>query len=86
MCSKQDKDGLEYLEQKTKCEEINRIKRYVTPLLRVKNAPVLKASPEAVMPALHQMERKLAKDPDHAAIYKQVIQKLTEAGCFKKKN
>jgi len=82
--SKQDKDVIKCLDQKTKCEEINGVKRYATPLLRIKNAPVLKASPEAVMPALRRIERQLTKDPKHAAIYEQEIQKLIEAGCVKK--
>lgn len=82
--SKLDKKALECLDEKTKLEEINGIKRYVTPLLRVEKAPVLKASQEAVMPALRRMERRLAKDPAQAAIYEQEIQKLTEAGCVKK--
>lgn len=58
--------------------------REITPLLQVKNGPVLKVSPEAVMPALHQMKRQLTKDPDHAPVYKQEIQKSIEAGCVKK--
>ncbi|KAL1249414.1 hypothetical protein QQF64_020419 [Cirrhinus molitorella] len=82
--SKQDEYALECLEQKTKCEEINGTKRYRTPLLRVKNAPVLKAPPEAVMPALRRMERQLARDLDHASLYDQEIQKLIDTGCVRK--
>lgn len=51
--SKQDQEAI----------DINGIKRYATPLLRVKNMPKLQATKEAVMANLRSTENRLMRDP-----------------------
>ncbi|XP_026061422.1 uncharacterized protein LOC113045324 [Carassius auratus] len=82
MClrSKQDQEAVELLERKTVRVEVEGVKRYATPLLRVKNMPELKAPKEAVLSQLRATERRLAKNPQQAATYTKEIAKLVQAG------
>lgn len=58
--------------------------RYATPLLRIKGAPPLKSTPEAVMPLLRSTERRLRRDSALAKQYESEIQKLISGGCVVK--
>ncbi|XP_026094149.1 uncharacterized protein LOC113066497 [Carassius auratus] len=78
--SRQDQEAVKILESKTVRVEVDGVKRYATPLLRVKNMPDLKAPKNAVLPHLRATERRLAKDPEQAAAYTAEIQKLERAG------
>ncbi|KAI2648679.1 Gag-Pro-Pol polyprotein [Labeo rohita] len=78
--SVQDQQSLKLLEQKTIRIEVDKIQRYATPLLRVKNMPPLCAPKAAVMPQLRSLERRLIKSPDQAAIYQAEIKRLEQAG------
>ncbi len=60
------------------------VRRYATPLLRVKNMPELKAPKEAVLSQLRATERRLAKNPQQAAAYTTEIAKLEQAGYVDK--
>ncbi len=86
MCirSKQDQDAVELLERKTIRVEVDGVRRYATPLLRVKNMPELKAPKEAVLSQLRATERRLAKNPQQAAAYTTEIAKLEQAGYVDK--
>ena len=78
--SRQDKEAIDLLEERTVRMEVDGIQRYATPLLRVKNMPKLQAPKEAVLALLRNTERRLAKDPKQAAAYCAEIQKLEQAG------
>lgn len=67
--SRQDQEAVKILESKTVRVEVDGIKRYATPLLRIKHMPDLKAPHNAVLPQLRAIERRLAKDPKQAAAY-----------------
>ncbi|XP_037549512.1 nuclear migration protein nudC [Nematolebias whitei] len=45
-----------------------------------KNMPLLKATPEAVLPLLRGIEKRLTKSPEQAATYQREIDKLVESG------
>lgn len=72
------------LEARTTRVKVGNTLRYATPLLRVKEAPQLRAGAEAVMPMLCSTEQRLLKDPAKAKIYKAEIQKLIDEGCVTK--
>lgn len=78
--SRQDQEAMTLLQEQTERVDICGVKRYATPLLRVKNMPRLHASPEAVLPHLRGIERRLAKSPEQAAAYQAEIHKLEETG------
>lgn len=78
--SRQDQEAMTLLQEQTVRVDIGGVKRYATPLLRVKNMPRLHASPEAVLPHLRGIERRLTKLPEQAAAYQAEIDKLKEAG------
>lgn len=78
--SKQDHEAIELLNAKTVRVEVDGIKRYTTPLLRVKNMPQLKAPKEAVISQLRATEKRLVKNPEQAAAYSAEIHKLEQAG------
>ena len=78
--SRQDKNAIGLLEERTVRMEVDGIQRYATPLLRVKNMPKLQAPKEAVIALLRNTERRLAKDPKQAAAFCAEIQKLEQAG------
>ncbi|KAL0147386.1 hypothetical protein M9458_057313 [Cirrhinus mrigala] len=65
--SRQDQEAVEVLERKTIRVEVDGVRRYATPLLRVKNMPELKAPKEAVLSQLRATEKRLAKNPQQAA-------------------
>lgn len=67
--SKQDQEAINLLETKTKRIDTNSIKRYATPLLRVKNMPKLQATKESVMANLRSTENRLMRDPQRAEAY-----------------
>lgn len=67
--SKQDQYSLACPEQMTIRENVNGVSRYVTHLLRSKNAPLFDAPKEAVMPSLQRTERHLTHDPEKALVY-----------------
>lgn len=54
-----------------------------TPLQYINNTPPLKALLNAVIPSLCSIERLLAYNPEHAAIYQAEITKLINAGYVK---
>lgn len=78
--SKQDREAIELLDAKTVRVEVDGVKRYATPLLRVKNMPQLKAPKEAVISQLRATERRLVKNPEQAVAYSAEIHKLDQAG------
>ncbi|CAI5657811.1 unnamed protein product [Oreochromis niloticus] len=82
--SREDNYAVSLLEQKTVRVEVEGIRRYATPLLRRQNMPCLKASPNAVIPSLRSVERRLQKDPGRAKIYRAEIEKLVQAGSVVK--
>ena len=78
--SKQDQEAISLLEQETTRVEVDGVQRYATPILRIKNMPHLHAPKEAVLPHLRGTEKRLAKNPAQAEIYKAEILKLEQAG------
>ncbi|KAK7933404.1 hypothetical protein WMY93_004300 [Mugilogobius chulae] len=82
--SKQDKEALELLQNKTERVQVDGVSRYATPLLRCKNASKLQAGPESVMALLRSTERRLTKDPDLAAVYNAEVHKLEQQGYARK--
>ncbi|XP_026219876.1 uncharacterized protein LOC113164689 [Anabas testudineus] len=82
--SRQDKEALALLEQRTVRKEIEGTQRYATPLLRVQQMPQLKAPKDAVLPQLRATEKRWVKDPEKAAAYRVEIQKLINAGYVQK--
>lgn len=82
--SRQDKEAIALLEQKTVRVDVEGTQRYATPLLRVKNMPKLQAQKEAVHPLLRNTERRLAKDPERATAYCKEMAKLEQAGYIVK--
>ncbi|XP_024865045.1 uncharacterized protein LOC119617585 [Kryptolebias marmoratus] len=78
--SRQDQEAVRLLQEQTVRVNVSGVERYATPLLRVKNMPPLKATPEAVLPLLRGIEKRLAKSPGQAAAYQREIEKLVEAG------
>ncbi|CAI5660547.1 uncharacterized protein LOC106097744 [Oreochromis niloticus] len=82
--SREDNYAVSLLEQRTVRVEVEGIQRYATPLLRRQNMPHLKASPDAVIPSLRSVERRLQKDPGRAKIYRAEIEKLVQAGSVVK--
>ncbi|KAE8276983.1 hypothetical protein D5F01_LYC25284 [Larimichthys crocea] len=78
--SRQDHEAIHLLQEQTIRVNVNSIKRYATPLLRVKNMPQLHAPPEAVLPQLRSIERRLLKDSEQATAYQAEINKLVDAG------
>lgn len=80
MRSRQDQEAIHLLQEQTARVNVDGTECYATPLLRVKNMPQLHASPEAVLPQLRSIERRLLKAPKQAAAYQAEIHKLEEAG------
>lgn len=78
--SRQDQEAVKLLQDHTVRVKVGGTERYATPLLRVKNMPLLKATPEAVLPFLRGTEKRLSKSPEQAAAYQREIEKLVEAG------
>lgn len=72
------------LDKATQRVHIDNTDRYVTPLLRLPNAPVLNVSPSAVMSRLCNTEAHLSKNPSKALSYCDQISKLEQAGYVKK--
>lgn len=82
--SRQDNEAVEILESMTKCVNDGDILRYATPLLRMRDAPLLKATKDIMMPNLRSTERRLARSPDRAKVYNAEILKLVDAGYVTK--
>ncbi|KAM4526302.1 uncharacterized protein V3H82_000718 [Fundulus diaphanus] len=82
--SKLDQEAVDLLEKRTERVCVDGILRYATPLLRKKNMPVLKASPESVMFNLRSNEKRLSKNPMMANTYQEEIRKLVQAGSVAK--
>ncbi|KAM4534522.1 uncharacterized protein V3H82_024434 [Fundulus diaphanus] len=82
--SKLDQEAVDLLEKRTERVCVDGILRYATPLLRKKNMPVLKASPESVMFNLRSNEKRLSKNPTMANTYQEEIRKLVQAGSVAK--
>lgn len=78
--SRQDHEAITLLDEKTVRVEVDGIKRYATPLLRVKNMPQLNAPKQAVTAQLRATEKRLAKNSEQAAAYSAEIHKLEQAG------
>ncbi|XP_054860442.1 uncharacterized protein LOC129347387 [Amphiprion ocellaris] len=78
--SGEDKAALEQLEQNSVWVTVDGVSRYAVPLLRRKNPPILKASPNAIMPLLRATERRLSHDPDQLSVYNEEIHKLVKSG------
>lgn len=76
--SKLDCEAIKLLDSKTVRVEVDGVKRYATPLLRVKTMPQLKATKQAVLPQLRATEKRL-KNPEQAAAYTAEIHKLEQA-------
>lgn len=64
--SRLDKEAIQTLEMHTERVKVHGTFHYATPLLRVKGAPPLKATPTAAMPLLRRTERRLKGDPVQA--------------------
>lgn len=82
--SSEDNHAINLLELKTVRVQVEGIGRYATPLLRRKGMPHLQATPDAVMPSLRSVERRLQRDPERASIYCTEIEKLVEVGSVVK--
>ena len=82
--SKEDKYAVTLLEQKTTRVEVQGVQRYATPLLRRENMPKLHVSKEVVSNYFKNTERRLAKNPQQAAVYREEINKLVVAGHVKR--
>ncbi|XP_048877738.1 uncharacterized protein LOC125747060 [Brienomyrus brachyistius] len=82
--SKEDQEAVYLLESRTTRVEVDGTYRYATPLLRRKGMPLFQAPAEAVLPLLRTTERRLAKNPNQAAVYRAEITKLVEAGYIAK--
>lgn len=78
--SKQDQEAIALLESKTTRVMVDGVARYATPLLRVKNMPILQAPKESTLPCPRGIERRLAKDPTQAASYRAEMKRLEEEG------
>ncbi|XP_067233763.1 uncharacterized protein [Chanodichthys erythropterus] len=78
--SRLDKESIQLLQENTVRVDIDGVQRYATPLLRIKNMPCLYATKEAVLPQLRGIEKRLDKDSDLAAAYKEELAKLVQAG------
>lgn len=66
--------------KKTVRVDVDGVKRYATPLLRVKNMPQLNAPKQAVISQLRATEKRLMKNSEQAAAYSAEIHKLEQAG------
>ncbi|KAI7811157.1 hypothetical protein IRJ41_011015 [Triplophysa rosa] len=66
--------------QRTMRVNVDRIRRYATPLLCVQNMPDLHMPKEAVLPQLRSIDRKLLKNPEQACAYKAEIERLKDTG------
>ena len=82
--SRQDDLAISLLENRTTRVDVDGVFRYATPLLRRKDMPHLQATPNAVIPNLRGVERRLTKDPEKAEIYRTEMKKLIEAGYVAK--
>ncbi|XP_034536205.1 uncharacterized protein LOC117810467 [Notolabrus celidotus] len=82
--SRLDQEAVNILEARTERVKIGDIFRYATPLLRIKDAPPLKATADAVTPMLRSTERRLVKDPARAKVHEAEIKKLIDGGCVTK--
>ena len=71
---------MDVLEAKTERVNIKGVMRFATPLLRMRDAPPLRANKETVLPNLRGTEKHLSKDPEKAKTYEAEIQKLLDAG------
>lgn len=80
MRSRQDQEAIHLLQEQTVKVNVDGTECYATPLLRIKNMSQLHATPEAVLPQLRSIERRLLKAPKQAAAYQAEIHKLEEAG------
>ncbi|XP_067294186.1 uncharacterized protein [Pseudorasbora parva] len=78
--SKQDHEAISLLESKTIRVPVDGVARYATPLLRVKDMPLLQASADTTLPCLRGIERRLARDAAQAEAYQVEMNKLKEAG------
>lgn len=78
--SKEEQEAVRLLETKTIRAEVNGTLCYATPLLCRKDMPLLQSTKEDVMPNLRGIERRLARDPARAAIYKEEMDKLIKVG------
>lgn len=83
ICSKEDQQALELLEQRTVKAEVDGVTRYATPLLRRKASLTLWAPKHTLLPQLRSTERRLAKDTALANTYCKEIQKLEQLGYAK---
>ena len=82
--SKEDKYAVTLLEQKTTRVKVQGVQRYATPLLRRENMPKLHVPKEVVSNYLRNTERRLAKNPQQAAVYREEMNKLVVAGHVKR--
>ncbi|KAK7890973.1 hypothetical protein WMY93_022936 [Mugilogobius chulae] len=78
--SKQDQQALTLLQTTSERVSVDNVPRYATPLLRRQPVTALCAPPDAVMPSLRSIERRLTKDPARAASYCKEMDKLVQAG------
>lgn len=84
MRSRLDQEAIHILETHTERVKVGDTFHYATPLIRIKGAPPLKATPEAIMPLLRGTEKRLQGDPVQAEQYEAEIQKLISAGYVAK--
>ncbi|XP_023666073.2 uncharacterized protein [Paramormyrops kingsleyae] len=82
--SRRDQEAIELLEAKTQRVEVDGVRRYATPLLRVASMPILRAPPQAVLPHLRAIEKRLMRDQVKAQAYSTEIRKLEESGYIRK--
>lgn len=82
--SRRDQEAIELLEAKTQHVEVNGVRRYATPLLKVAGIPILRAPSQEVLPHLWAIERRFRGDQVKAQAYHTEIRKLEESGYIQK--
>lgn len=82
--SKEDQYAVALLEEKTTRIVVKGVQRYATPLLCKEAMPTLCVPKEVVSGYLRNTERRPAKDPRQAEVYRTEIKKLVDVGYVKK--
>ena len=78
--SRSDQEAVQLLQANTVRVDVDGTLMYATPLPRKKSTPLLRSSPQAVLPMLRGTEKRLSKDPEIAKVYNDEIRKLEDAG------
>ncbi|XP_028306550.1 uncharacterized protein LOC114465615 [Gouania willdenowi] len=82
--SKQDQKAMAMLQTSTTRVKVDGVQQQDTPLLRQVNVTLIQGTKDAVLPCLHCIEGRLAKDPERRAeVYCNEIQNLTEPDSWR---